>query len=147
MSAMMSQIDCLHSRLFKSRTKKITTSLASVMGIHRGLEDSPQKGPVARKMSPFDDVIMICRACPKSAGFGCVFFYYGYSISIVSWCVQLMDIKHENLPNKIKNKANKKQQVFCYLMFLCTIYLKEELLKLQALLIKSILINRQLQIA
>ena len=35
-----------------------------------------------------------------------------------------MDIKHENLPNKIKNKANKKQQVFCYLMFLCTIYLK-----------------------
>ena len=37
-------------------------SLAFVLGIHRGPVNSPHKRPVARKMFPFDDVIMIYRS-------------------------------------------------------------------------------------
>ena len=33
-------------------------SLAFVRGIHRSPVDSPHKGPITRKMLPFDDVIM-----------------------------------------------------------------------------------------
>ena len=32
--------------------------MAFVRGIHRGPLNSPHKGPVTRKMVPFDDVIM-----------------------------------------------------------------------------------------
>ena len=35
-----------------------SASLAFVRGIHRWLVNSPHKGPVTRKMFPFDDVIM-----------------------------------------------------------------------------------------
>ena len=37
-----------------------SASLAFVWGIHRGPVNSPHKGPVTRKMFPFDDVIMSC---------------------------------------------------------------------------------------
>ena len=36
-----------------------SASLAFVWGIHRWSVNSPHKGPVTRKMFPFDDVIMI----------------------------------------------------------------------------------------
>ena len=36
-----------------------SASLAFVRGIHRGPVNSPHKGPVTRKMFPFDDVIML----------------------------------------------------------------------------------------
>ena len=36
-----------------------TASLAFVRGIHRSPVNSPHKGPVSRKMFPFDDVIII----------------------------------------------------------------------------------------
>ena len=36
-------------------------------GIHRRPVNSPHKGPVTRKMIPFDDVIMIC--LPRGEGF------------------------------------------------------------------------------
>ena len=45
MSAMVSQITSL--------------TIAFVWGIHRWPVDSPHKGPVTRKMFPFDDVIML----------------------------------------------------------------------------------------
>ena len=38
--------------------KQRSASLAFVRGIHRWLVNSPHKGPVTRKMLPFDDVIM-----------------------------------------------------------------------------------------
>ena len=52
--------DCLLSRLFKCRSKKTSNSasLAFVRGIQRGPVNSPHKGPVTRKMIPFDDVFM-----------------------------------------------------------------------------------------
>ena len=40
------------------RKHQSSESLASVRGIHRGPVNSPHKGPVTRKMFPFDDVIM-----------------------------------------------------------------------------------------
>ena len=41
------------------RNYESSTSLAFVRGIHRELVNSPHKGPVTRKMFPFNDVIMI----------------------------------------------------------------------------------------
>ena len=51
---------CLFNRLFRRRLKNhpSSASLTFVRGIHRWPVDSPHKGPVARKMFPFDDVIM-----------------------------------------------------------------------------------------
>ena len=40
------------------RKHQSSTSLAFVWQIHRGPVNSPHKGPVTRKMSPFNDVIM-----------------------------------------------------------------------------------------
>ena len=50
------------SRLFTQgadQRKHQTPVLTFVRGIHRWPANSPHKGPVTRKMSPFDDVIMI----------------------------------------------------------------------------------------
>ena len=41
------------------RKHQSSASLAFVRGIHRSPVNSPHKGPVTRKMFPFDDVIMI----------------------------------------------------------------------------------------
>ena len=44
----------------KENTKVGSAPLAFVRGIHRWPMISPHKGPVTRKMVPFDDVVMIC---------------------------------------------------------------------------------------
>ena len=51
------------------RKHQSSASLAFVRGIHRWPVNSPHKGPVPRKMFPFDDVIMPCfvTACCLSA--------------------------------------------------------------------------------
>ena len=41
------------------RKHQISASLAFVRGIHRSPVNSPHKGPVTRKMFPFDDVIIL----------------------------------------------------------------------------------------
>ena len=55
--------DCLLNRLFRRRSKKTSklriTGLC-VRGIHRSPVNSPHKGPVTRRMFPFEDVIMLC---------------------------------------------------------------------------------------
>ena len=62
--------DCLLNRLFGRRSKKTSklrvTGLCA--GIHRGPVNSPHKGPVTRKMFPFDDAIMY-----RSASSMCVY--------------------------------------------------------------------------
>ena len=52
--------DCLLKRLFSADQRKHqnSVSLAFLRGIHRSTVNSPHKGPVARKMFRFDDVIM-----------------------------------------------------------------------------------------
>ena len=46
------------------RKHQSSASLAFVTGIHRWPVTSPHKGPVTRKMFPFDDVIMNRKQCP-----------------------------------------------------------------------------------
>ena len=64
MSAMASQITSLiivYSTAYSDtdqRKHQSIASLAFVQGIHRWPVNSPHKGPVTRKMFPFDDVIM-----------------------------------------------------------------------------------------
>ena len=65
MSTLASQITSLpivYSVVYlrrKSKKHQSSASLAFVMGIHRWSVNSPHKGPVTRKMFPFDDVIML----------------------------------------------------------------------------------------
>ena len=64
MSAMSSRITSLkivYSTVYSGadqRNHQSSASLAFVWGIHRWPVNSPHKGPVTRKMFPFDDVIM-----------------------------------------------------------------------------------------
>ena len=64
MSTNASQItifSIVYSAVCSSADKRIlpsSASLAFVIGIHRWPMNSPHKGPVTRKMIPFDDVIM-----------------------------------------------------------------------------------------
>ena len=66
MGAMASQITSLtivYSAVYSGagqRKHQSSASLAFVRGIHRWPVNSPHKGPVTRKMFPFDDVIMRC---------------------------------------------------------------------------------------
>ena len=70
MSTMASQITSLmivYSIVYLSadqRKHQSSALLAFVRGIHRRAVNSPHKGPVTRKMFPFDDVIM-CRSLDK----------------------------------------------------------------------------------
>ena len=52
--------NCLLNCLFRSRSKKhqSSVSLAFVQGMHQWTVNSLHKGPLMRKMFPFDDVIM-----------------------------------------------------------------------------------------
>ena len=54
-------LDCLPNRLLRRRSKKTSKLRVAgfVRGIHRWSVDSSHKGPVTRKMFPFDDVIMM----------------------------------------------------------------------------------------
>ena len=47
------------------RKHQCSASLAFVRGLHRGLVNSPRKGPVTQKMFPFDDFIM--KRCHQSS--------------------------------------------------------------------------------
>ena len=76
MSMTTSQITCVsivYSTVCSSadhRKHQSPASLAFVQGIHRWPVNSPHKWPVARKMFPLDDIIMIRRLmlhCEKSA--------------------------------------------------------------------------------
>ena len=66
MSTMASQITSLtivYSNVYSGahqRKHQSSASSAFVRGIHRWPVNSPNKGPVTRKMFPFDDVIMKC---------------------------------------------------------------------------------------
>ena len=68
MGVMASQITSLasvYSTVYlgvDQRKHQSSASLAFVCGIHRGPVNSPHKGPVTRKMFPFDDVIMKCKS-------------------------------------------------------------------------------------
>ena len=78
---------CLLNRLFRRRSKK--TSKLRVTGLcvgnSPGPVNSPRKGPVTRKMFPFDDVIM----------WGLVAFMWGpfHRTSILGMCLKITNLR------------------------------------------------------
>ena len=84
MGAMASQITSItivYSTVYSGadqRKHQSSASLAFVPGIHRWPVNSPHKGPVTRKMFPFDDVIMIWYHF--SGKLQCVLFPYHFNI-------------------------------------------------------------------
>ena len=63
------------------RKHQRSASLAFVWGIHRGPVNSPHKWPVARKMLPFDDVIMIVSE---------IYYIYGL-VSVATTLITMLD--------------------------------------------------------
>ena len=63
-------LDCLLDRLFRKKTSKLRVT-GTCEGIQRWPVDSPHKGPVTRKMSPFDYVIMQSSAMCILCGIYC----------------------------------------------------------------------------
>ena len=68
MGAMATQITSL--AIVYSTVYSDSASLAFVRGIHRGPVNSPHKWPVARKMFPFRDVIMVLGHKPETPSNG-----------------------------------------------------------------------------
>ena len=60
------------------RKHQISASLAFVRGIHRSPVNSPHKGPVTRKMFPFDDVIKYALRWAEKGYSGCDSACYNY---------------------------------------------------------------------
>ena len=61
MSSLITSLTIVYSIVYSGtdeRKHQRSASLAFVRGIHRSPVNSPHKGPVTRKMFPFDDVIM-----------------------------------------------------------------------------------------
>ena len=85
MSAMASQITgvlivCLNvCSVADQRKHQSSMSLAFVRGIHRWQVNSPHKGPVTRKMFPFDDVIMEWKSSDEMGP---------RTLTLIRWCPQ-----------------------------------------------------------
>ena len=58
------------------RKHQSSVSLAFVLGIHRGLVNSPHKWPVTRNMFPFDDVIMLGMLLIPAAGITVIIYKF-----------------------------------------------------------------------
>ena len=72
--------DCLLNRLFRRRYQRnhqSSTSLAFVTGIHRWPVNFPHKGPVTRRMFPFDDVINVIMVLFKPTKTNILSFHNG----------------------------------------------------------------------
>ena len=76
---------CLLNLLFRRRSKKISKLRATglYVGNSPGPVNSPHKGPVTRKMFPFDDVIMTL--CSNGAFFYGVEFYTSCAVYKYCW--------------------------------------------------------------
>ena len=62
MASQITSLTIVYSTVYSGvdqRKHQSSASLAFVQGIHRWQLNSPHKGPVTRKMFPFDDVIML----------------------------------------------------------------------------------------
>ena len=82
-------LDCLLNCLFRCRSKKTqsSVSLAFVRGIHQWPVNSPHKGPVRRKMLPFDKVIMMKKTVNYMYFPSIESGYYQSSVCIIGKCV------------------------------------------------------------
>ena len=85
------------------RKHQSSVSLAFVRGIHRGPVNSPQKGPVTRKMFPFDHavpddyrqhVLAPCCLLHWLCASNIVFLYF--SIRVMTWCIQCLQLAYRH---------------------------------------------------
>ena len=115
MSAMVSQITSLtiiYSNVYSGadqRKHQISVSLAFVRGIHRWPVNSPHKGPVTRKMIPFDDVVMCCyKTCKHLRNFHrkikqeywlnvLQVRFNAWTTNAVLWCISCLFVKEKAL--------------------------------------------------
>ena len=103
MGAMASQITSLtivyltiHSDA-DQRKHQSSASLAFVWGFHRWPVNSPHKGPVTRKMFPFDDIIMWFVLC-------CVLLWFGTSHLPISFMVNSLALwQSHDCPSAIES--------------------------------------------
>ena len=88
--------DCLLNRLFRRRSKKISKLRVTglCVGNSPGPVNSPHKGPVTRKMFPFDDVIMRqCMEYMTSSVFPSIYISVWLAhIKTWAWCFPDFDI-------------------------------------------------------
>ena len=83
------------------RKHQSSASLVFVRGIHRGPVNSPHKGPVTRKMFPFDDVIMVPLLSDKGSH-GCDYLSLIHK-STHGFCVLLSGVPDYFGRNKISS--------------------------------------------
>ena len=104
MDAIVSQITSLtivYSTVYSDadqRKHQSSESLAFVWGIHRGPVNSPHKWPVTRKMSPFDNVIMV-----QDYGISSTVMHYAIKIQQISglqcmWQIYLYEVAIQKEP-------------------------------------------------
>ena len=97
------------------RKHQSSASLAFVRGIHRSPVNSPHKGPVTRKMFPFDDVIMDARNQSINFCFDSIRFLATISIRGSAY-IQLYKIPEQNDRHFEEEKYIFLKQKFPYLM-------------------------------
>ena len=99
--------DCLLSRLFRCRLKKASKldrrHWGFVRGTHRWPVNPPHKGPVTRKMFPFDDVIMRL----ARPGNPCTSWF------LCCWCVRLLTALTHNVMEHTRVLGNTISQWIC----------------------------------
>ena len=81
---------CLLNHLFRRRSKKISKLRVTglCVGNSPGPVNSPHKGPVTRKMFPFDDVIMLRSRCQWLCKRNCRVYFcktMGIFVCLYSW--------------------------------------------------------------
>ena len=81
MASQITRLTIVYSTVYSGvdqRKHQSSASLALVRGIHQWPVNSLDKGPVMRKMFPFDDVIMHVKTDVKCIWFGCVLIYFSF---------------------------------------------------------------------
>ena len=125
--------DCLLNNLFSGadqRKHQSSASLTFVRGIHRWSVNSPHKGPVTRKMFPFDDVIIILAVYGGYLYFCLtkylkVMVYRGnnWPLNSESWYLRLMKESNDHINllyfhiYEIRTMMSHRGNVFCITVF------------------------------
>ena len=90
-------------KMWHQRKHQSSASLAFVRRIHRGPVNSPHKGPVTRKMFPFDDVIMGTNF-PQSLVF--LLTWTSVAVLLVSYCGIQLAITLQRRHNECDGVSN-----------------------------------------
>ena len=92
-ASQITSLTIVHSSVYSDADQgkhQSSASLAFVRGIHRRPVNSPHKGPVTRKMFPFDDAVMFSVMTVSSDEYVCI------QIVIVEWLAQILSLSSEH---------------------------------------------------